>query len=209
VPTGGDAAALQRLVRRRRMVRSFADRPVGPPVLERLLDAARRGPSAGHAQGTDLLVLQDDDARTRFWALALPEERRTGFAFPGLLRAPVLVVPLADEAAYRARYAEPDKVGSGLAALGADEPWPVPYWLTDTAMATMLLLLAAEAEDLGALFYAFPGDPSEVLAGFGVPDDRVPLGVVALGHPDGEDPPGRSAARARRAAQDVVHHDRW
>jgi nitroreductase len=191
------------------MVRSFAERPVSPPVLDRLLDAARRGPSAGHAQGTDLLVLQEEQARTRFWSLALPEERRAGFVFPGLLRAPVLVVPLADEAAYRARYAEPDKAGSGLAALGLDQPWPVPYWLTDTAMATMLLLLAAEAEDLGALFYAFPGDPGPVLASFGVPDHLAPLGVVAVGHPDGQDRPGRSAARPRRAAHDVVHHDRW
>ena len=125
MPTGGDAAALHRLVQRRRMVRSFAERPVSAQVLDRLLDAARRGPSAGHAQGTDRLVLQDEQVRTRFWSLALPEERRSGFAFPGLLRAPVLVVPLADEATYRARYAEPDKARSGLAALGADEPWPV------------------------------------------------------------------------------------
>jgi nitroreductase len=191
------------------MVRSFQDRPVGALALGRVLDAARRGPSAGHAQGTELLVLQDPDARACFWDLALPPERRDAFPWPGLLRAPVLVVPLADEQAYRARYAEADKASSGLGALGPDEAWPVPYWLTDTAMGVMLLLLAAEAEDLGALLFALPGSPEQLLAPFGVPEGLAPLGVVALGHPDGQDRPGRSAARPRRPIGDVVHHDRW
>jgi nitroreductase len=191
------------------MVRSFHERAVAPDVLERLLDAARGGPSAGNAQGSDLLVLQDPAARRRFWDLALPADRRAAFAWPGLLRAPVLVVPLADEATYRRRYAASDKASSGLGALGPDEPWPVPYWLTDTAMGVMLLLLAAEAEGLGALLFALPGEPDALLAPFGVPADRVALGVVAVGHPDGEDRPGRSAARARRTRDEVVHLDAW
>ena len=68
------------------MARSFHDEPVDDATLERVLDAARRAPSAGHAQGTELLVLQGSAARTRFWDLALPEERRADFAWPGLLR---------------------------------------------------------------------------------------------------------------------------
>jgi len=191
------------------MVRSFADAPIGGSVLKRVLDVARRAPSAGNAQGSELLVLTDPVARARFWNLTLPLERRGDFAWPGLLRAPALVLPLADEAAYRARYAEPDKAGSGLAALGLDESWPVPYWLTDTAFGVMLLLLAAEAEDLGALFFVLGGDERAVFEAFGVPEHLRPIGVVALGHPDGEDPPGRSASRARRPVPDLVHHDHW
>jgi nitroreductase len=206
---GGDSAALHRLVRRRRMVRSFHDAPVDGPALERVLDAARRGPSAGHAQGSELLVLQAPEARARFWDGALPEPRRATFPWPGLLRAPVLIVPLADEGAYRLRYAEPDKARSGLGSLGPDDPWPVPYWMTDTAMGVMLLLLAAEAEDLGALLFALPGEPVEVLAPFGVPDGLHPLGVVAVGHADGEDRPGLSSDRPRRGADEVVHLDGW
>lgn len=191
------------------MVRSFASEPVDDDVVARLLDLARRAPSAGNAQGTDLLVLRHPEARERFWSLTLPVERRADFAWPGLLRAPVLVLPLADEGAYRARYASEDKASSGLASLGDDEPWPVPYWLTDTAFVVMQLLLAVEAEDLGALFFALAGDERQVLDAFGVPPGRTPIGVVALGHPDGRDRPGRSAARARRPHHVAVHHDRW
>jgi len=190
------------------MTRSFAERPVAPEVLDRVLDAARRAPSAGHAQGWELLVLTSPEDRTRFWDLSLPSERRPSFPWPGLLRAPVLVLALADEAAYRARYAEVDKAASGLGE-GGDGEWPVPFWLTDTAFGVMLLLLAAEDEGLGALFFGLFRRQAEILAAFGVPEGLQPLGVVALGHPDGDDRPSRSATRGRRPLEEIVHHGHW
>ncbi len=45
-------------IRRRRMVRNFEDRPVPAEALERILDHARRAPSAGHTQGFAFLVLE-------------------------------------------------------------------------------------------------------------------------------------------------------
>jgi hypothetical protein len=39
---------------------------------------------------------------------------------------------------YVARYAEADKRSSGL---DDESNWPIPYWHTDAAMATMALLL--------------------------------------------------------------------
>jgi nitroreductase len=57
------------VVRRRRMVHVFEQRPVDPAVIDHLLDIARRGPSAGFSQGTDFLVLDDKAAVARFWAL--------------------------------------------------------------------------------------------------------------------------------------------
>jgi nitroreductase len=190
------------------MTRSFHERPIEPDVLERVLDAARRAPSAGNSQGWELLVLSEPADRARYWDLTLPEERRAAFPWPGLLRAPVLVLPLADEAAYKARYAEPDKEASGLGAGGGAE-WPVPYWLTDTAFGVMLLLLAAEDDGLGALFFGLFQAQAEVLAAFGVPGGLTPVGVVALGHPDGQDHPSGSAQRGRRTVADITHHGHW
>ncbi|NUO59642.1 MAG: nitroreductase family protein, partial [Hamadaea sp.] len=45
------------VVRRRRMVRQFEDRPLAPEVVERILATALRAPSAGFAQGWEFLVL--------------------------------------------------------------------------------------------------------------------------------------------------------
>jgi nitroreductase len=180
------------------MVRNFADRPVEGAVLERVLDAALRAPSAGHAQGLDLVVV---DEPARYWAVTLPEP--ASFRWQGLLRAPVLVVPVVDPAAYAARYAEPDKARTGL---GRVDAWPVPYWWVDGGAAVENLLLACVEEGLGACFFGqFDHEPA-VKEAFGIPADRRCLGTVALGHP-APDEPGRSATRPRRT--DAIHRGRW
>lgn len=197
---------LAEVVRRRRMVRHFLDRPVPDEVLHRILAATLRGPSAGFAQGTDLLVLEGADV-ARYWEVTLPPGRRATFPWPGLLVAPVIVIPVADPAAYVARYAEPDKVAHGLGR--APEAWPVPYWLVDTAMAAMLALLASVDEGLGALFFGLFEHEDAVKQAFGVPGDRRPIGAIAIGYPDPDDRPSRSSARPRRAITDAVHRGRW
>src|SRR5690349_7185854 len=102
------------LLRARRMVRAFEDRPIEPDVLRRVLDAARRGPSAGNTQGWDFVVLEGPDT-ARFWDVTLPLARRAAFRWQQLLVAPAIVLPLADQRAYLERYAEPDKAATGLA----------------------------------------------------------------------------------------------
>src|SRR5688572_18317494 len=99
-------------VRQRRMVRNFTDATVDESSLARVLDAARRGPSAGKVQGLDLVVLVGTEETQRYWSVTLPDP--LGFRWQGLLRAPVLVVPVVDPGAYAARYAEPDKAATGL-----------------------------------------------------------------------------------------------
>ena len=197
---------LSEVVRRRRMVRSFQDRPVDPSVLDAVLRSALRAPSAGFTQGWAFVVLEGAEQTDRFWRHTLPPGERDDFRWPGLLRAPVLVLPLASQAAYLARYAEPDKAGSGLHEEGA---WPVPYWQVDCAFATMLLLLAAVDAGLGALFFGIFRGERELLADLGVPDDHRPIGAVALGHPADDDRPSASLARGRRPLSEVVHRGAW
>jgi nitroreductase len=188
------------------MVRAFDGRLVAPDVLERVLDAARRAPSAGNSQGWGFVVLEGPDTN-RFWDVTLPEPRRATFRFPRLLDAPVIVLPLADKREYLSRYAEPDKLHTGL----ADESrWPVPYWQIDTAFAAMLLLLAAENEGLGALFFGVFRESERLLSELGVPDHLDLIGAIALGHrAEGEDAAGRSADRDRRPLDDIVHRGSW
>ena len=60
----------QEVVRRRRMVRTFTGEPVPKESLERILDNAVRGPSAGFSQGQSFLLLTEPADRERFWAIA-------------------------------------------------------------------------------------------------------------------------------------------
>jgi nitroreductase len=190
------------------MVRSFSDEPVPPEVVDRLLDAARRGPSAGHAQGLEFVVLEGADHTGAYWELTLPDARRADFPWPGLLAAPVLVIPVVDPDAYVARYREPDKEATGL---GADaDAWPVPYWHVDAGAAVMLLLLAAVDEGLGALLFGQFEHEAAIAARFGIPPGRRAVGTVAVGHPAGDDRPSRSATtRPRRPLDEITHRAHW
>ena len=198
---------LSEAVRRRRMVRSFAPRPVDPAVVDRLLEAALRAPSAGNTRATAFVVLEGGDT-ARLWDVTLPAERRASFRWPGLLGAPVVVVAVVEPGAYPRRYAEDDKAGTGLGAgVGA---WPVPYWWVDAGMAVQTLLLGAVDAGLGALFYGLFEHEDAALAALGVPEGWRALGAVALGHPaEDAEPPGRSAGRPAPSRAARVHRGGW
>lgn len=191
---------------RRRMVRSFTDDPVDAAVVDSLCDLARRAPSAGNSQATSFLVLDEPTSVARYWDVTLPEPKRSSFRWPGLVVAPVLVLVAVRPATYTERYAEVDKVRTGLGA-GTDA-WPVPYWWVDAGAAVEHLLLGAVDAGLGAcLFGAFDHEPS-VRDAFGVPDGQRLVATIAVGHPAAS-APGRSASRARRPLDQVVHRNRW
>jgi nitroreductase len=196
----------QAVVQRRKMVRSFTDRPVPPEAVDRILGNAQRAPSAGFAQGWAFVVLAGPAETAVFWHHMAEPEWLAQPDHPGLLRAPVIIVALAHKQAYLDRYREPDKAASAR----ADEAdWPVPYWLVDTAFATMAMLLTAVDAGLGALFFGLARGQDALMAALGVPPDFQPIGAVAVGWPDDQDRRSPSLARGRRPPETVVHLGHW
>ncbi len=201
----------QDVVRRRRMVRSYADRPVDPAAVERMLANAVRAPSAGFSQGWAFLVLDAPADVERFWSSTGPPGAGSpGRWLSGMRRAPVVIVPMSHEQAYRDRYAEPDKTPTGTST-GADAQWPVPYWHVDTGMAALLILQTAVDEGLGACFFGIPaGRVDDFRTEFGVPPAYTPVGAVTVGHrTEDTGAPGSPARRARRPLHEVVHRGGW
>jgi len=198
------------VVRRRRMVRRFTDQAVPAELLDRVVDAGQRAPSAGFTQGWAFLVLTRPDAVSRFWTVTSrsSDEPDPGGRRSGMRTAPVIIIPLANKAAYLARYAEPDKAHLGLTDEGA---WPVPYWDIDTGFATMAMLLAATDAGLGAVFFGLFHRLGErrLLTELGVPGSYRALGALALGWPAPDDHRSPSLARGRRDGREVVHFGRW
>lgn len=188
------------------MVRDFTDQPVDPALLDELCELARRAPSAGNSQGTDLVLLVGPGEVGGYWDVTLPEPRRAGFRWPGLVTAPVLVIVVANPSAYVGRYGEPDKAATGLGE-GSDA-WPVPFWWVDAGAVVEHLLLGAVDAGLGACLFGVFEHEAAVAASLGIPSGRRIVGTVALGHPAPSDP-GRSAARGRRPFDEVVHRGRW
>lgn len=196
---------LNEAVRRRHMTRNFTGRPLPAEMVDELLEAALRAPSAGNTQGREFVVLEGPEQCGRYWATTTDEGWRSrSRRYAGLSRAPVVVLAFADPDAYRARYREPDK-----ATAGPEVEWVVPFWWVDAAFATMSLLLSATDRGIGAAFLGnFRGEDA-LRAGLGVPDRLVWLGAVLLGEPAAPDPPSASAGRRRREVADCVHRGHW
>ena len=185
------------------MVRNYEDRPVSPDAVRRIVETARRAPSAGFSQGTYFVVVTDQATRARIAEVANEDEYASMGFDRWISNAPVHIVVCVRETDYHARYNEPDKLQED----GTELEWPVPYWWVDVGAALMLVLLAAVDEGLAAGFFGVHrlGGINEVL---GIPSDVVPIGVVTVGHPAPDRPSG-SLARGRRPKSKVIRWERW
>ena len=193
----------RQVVRRRKMVRAFQDRPIPAEVVDRILEAGRRAPSAGFTQGFAFLVLDTPERTAKFWSAisSVPE-----WPHERLRLAPLIVVPLASKQAYLDRYAEPDKGWTDR-----DEAhWPVPYWTVDASFAAMLMLLAAVDEGLGALFFGMhPPDLSAFYEVHGVPREFEAIGAIAIGYPAPDPVVSSAHTRPRKPVEEVIHRGHW
>ena len=210
-----------RVLRKRRMIRSYDEaRAVPPDALEAVLAAALGAPSAGFTQGVSFIVLSSAAERETFWR-ATPEADSAWLR--GMRSAPTLVLVWTSEDTYLDRYAEPDKGWTDR------DParWSAPYWYVDAGMASMAALLAAVDQGLGACFFGIPvfGIPA-VRDAFGVPPDQLSVGVISLGYaesaPEARLEPverrlatgsapitGSPTRRARKPASELIHRGIW
>ena len=201
-------AEFRDVVRRRRMVRSFTGEPVDPDIVRRIVDAARRGPSAGYSQGVDFVVVTDPAVRG---TIAAPSQEMLDISghHNFVAQAPVHVVVCVSPEVYRSRYREPDKM-TVIADWDDSQLWKVPFWYQDAGAALMLLLLAAVDEGIAAAFVG--ADAGLLRRLLGIPADCIPVGIALLGH---EAPDARSFGdvaakpRRRRPFDSVVHFDHW
>ncbi|MCH1434163.1 MAG: nitroreductase family protein, partial [Acidimicrobiales bacterium] len=81
------------------MTRAYTSERVPAELVDRILDLARRGPSAGKTESPHFLVLEGADV-TRYWDTTLAPEKRPAFPWPQLLDAPVLIIPWIEPGAY-------------------------------------------------------------------------------------------------------------
>lgn len=193
------------VVSRRRMVRNYTGEPVPSEVLDRVMDLARKTPSAGFSQGQSFVVVTDDDLRRRIAELAGETNYvKAGFD-PWISKAPAIVVCCTSEELYRKRYRESDKLGAD----GSEIEWPVPYWFIDAGCSMMLLLLAAVNEGLAAGFLGMNREGYKGLRRvLGIPREVTPIGLITLGYPAPDRRSG-SLRRGWRTENEVIHRERW
>ncbi len=181
------ADPLLRLIRERRSIRRFEDRPVPRPVLERLLQAACWAPSAHNRQPWRFIVLAGAEDKQRL-AEAMAARLRADLRADGWDEA---TVNRDVERSCQRLTSAPTVILVCLSMGGADsypderrQSFEYLMAVQSVAMAAQNLLLAAHAEGLGACWMCAPlfcqDTVREVLD---LPDDHEPQGVIIVGYP--------------------------
>lgn len=194
---------LKDAILKRRMVRNFADKPVPPEIIERIVDLTRHAPSAGFTQGQSFIIVTQPELRKAIADTCQEEEYVKGGFDPFISKAPVLLIPCTSELAYHRRYQEADKVNDD----GTEIVWPVPYWFMDIGCAVMIALLATLDEGLVTAFVGSK-DLDTLRSLMHIPAEVTPVGVIAVGY-RAADVPSPSLKRGRKPDQDYVHHETW
>ena len=194
----------EHIVRKRRMVRNFQNKPVPKEVVNGILELALHAPSAGFSQGWAYIVVTDPHLRKEIGNLQGEKDYFAGKRFHKFIsEAPVLIVACTSEKVYHDRYREADKVKPD----GTEIEWPTPYWHFDIGCASMLIFLAAVNEGLAS---AFTGvfRVNEMKSLLGIPEHFHPVGVISIGYP-AQDKKSPSLQRGRRPLEQVVHYEHW
>jgi hypothetical protein len=187
------------------MTRSFNGRPIDLAVLEGLCAESLRAPTAGNTAGVSMVTVGHGDVARYFEVATDAAWRTSSTRATGLLRAGAVVIVTCSPEKYVARYRESDKQSS---ALGARDQWPVPYWHTDAAMATMALLLLITEAEWGATIWGNFRNDAAVLSWCGAPATDELFATVLVGYPDGLDQPSSSLSRGVPRRRDRVRRFR-
>lgn len=169
------------VVRKRAMIRAYKSDPIPEEKLQRLLKYAVRAPSGGNLQPWEFVVVKNPEVRT---ALAKAAMNHTAVA-----TAPVIIATCADI----------QRAGRGHEARGSF------ISLVDTAFASLLILLGAVEQGLGACFVA-SYNAEEVAKLFELPPHVRPVGLITIGY--AAEPP-RKAPTKKIPLEKLVHIDRW
>jgi len=179
--------ALLALMRDRRSIRRYLDRPVPREVLFRLLEAARWAPSAHNRQPWRFAVLEEA-ARRASLAAAMGEQFRADLRADGLAAE---VVERQVQRSYE-RIAGAPVVIVFFVSLVDMDPYSDParqdaerlMAVQSVALAAQNLLLQAHAEGLGACWMCAPlFCPDVVRAELSLPDDWIAQGLLTVGYP--------------------------
>src|SRR5688500_2988766 len=152
------------VVRKRKMVRRYKQNlRLSEKTITKLIRNAHTAPSAGHTQVQEFIIVKEPVIKKKLRAAAVDQEY--------VEDAPLLIVVCSNTSRSVGRY--------GIRGTEF-------YSITDGAFASMLILLTAVNEGIGACFVgAFLDDKvSEILE---LPEYVKPIGIIALGFP-AEDP---------------------
>ena len=189
------------LLAQRRMVRNFTQKPLLPDQARGFINLARLSPRAGNTEGIRYSLLENEKTDT-YWEITMDENTKESFPWPGLLNAPTLIIVWVNPSSYLQRYAEDDKKKTGLG--GDAKNWSTPYWWVDGGMAAMSILVAAESDNLGSLFFGIFSHEDALKKKYSIPEEYRAVGTIAIGHPAKNQRASKSTLRGRASLDELI-----
>ncbi len=144
-----------KIMRTRRSIRAYQDKPVEDKKLQKVLEAGRLSPSAVNLQPWDFVVVKDS---------AVKERLSQAYNRLWFFKAPIIIAVCATPSkAWRRRDGE-------------------EFWKIDAAIATQNMVLAATSEGLGTCWIgAF--DEGKAKEALSVPENVRVVAMTPLGYP--------------------------
>jgi nitroreductase len=164
-------------------IRDFdSDKQIPKKIIKKLLRNAHRAPSAGHTQVQEFIIVKDRTIKKRLRQVAVNQEY--------VEEARTLIVVCSNTSRSENRYGRRGREF---------------YSIIDGAFASMLILLTAVNERVGAGFVgAFDDDKvSEILK---LPRHVRPIGIITLGYPKETE---HAERLERLALEDLIHYETW
>ena len=189
------------LLAQRRMVRNFTQKPLLPDQARGFINLARLSPRAGNTEGIRYSLLENENTDI-YWEITMDGNTKESFPWPGLLNAPTLIIVWVNPSSYLQRYAEDDKKKTGLG--GDAKNWSTPYWWVDGGMAAMSILVAAESDNLGSLFFGIFSHEDALKREYSIPEEYKSIGTIAIGHPAKHQRASKSTLRARATLDELI-----
>jgi nitroreductase len=169
------------VVKKRKMIREYQqNRQVSTDIINKLLKNAHRSPSAGHTQVQEFIIVIDLITKRKLCQASLGQRQVDD--------ASVLIVVCSNTSRSVNRY---KKRGTEF------------YSVIDGAFASMIILLSAVNEGIGASFVGAFED-NKVTKILGLPVRVRPIGIIALGYP--AEKPERFE---RIELNNLVHYERY
>jgi coenzyme F420-0:L-glutamate ligase/coenzyme F420-1:gamma-L-glutamate ligase len=193
--------ALYAIMKGRRSVRRYAEQPIAPELVQRLLEAAIWAPSAHNRQPWRFAVLSSAETR-RALAAAMGERLRADLTADGA--APELIER--DVSRSHSRISGAPLAIMVCLSMADMDRYPdgrrneAEYIMAvqSVAMAAQNLLLAAHAEGLGACWMCAPlFCPDVVRNALNLPADWQPQALITLGYPAAARESSRHALETR------------
>jgi nitroreductase len=173
-------------IKTRRSIRHYKPVPVSEKDLATVLEAARWAPSWANTQCTRLLVVRDNETKTKLAGTLSQNNPSTA----SMTEAPLIIVACAElkKSGYKAGQVTTDKGD---------------WFMFDVALAMQNLALAAHALGLGTVHIGL-FDAAKVAGILNVPDGFAVVELTPLGYPSAE-----GKAPMRKELSETVFYESW